>query len=124
MAVSKRQLDFLLLNIYIWTQHRKYDEALTLVEGLRALEVASKDLVLAHATVLFLQENYEAALSHLQELDSIDPQERFGDYVRSNEQTMRHFMRARCLYSLQDEEHARRAIDIYLGSRRAKLARA
>lgn len=119
--LNGRHKDFLLLNIYILTQHGKYHEAFTLVSSMRVLGESSKDTLLAYTVLLFLLERYELALEGLRELDAVDPLEQFGKYVQSDEQTMRRYIKARCLYSLHDEEVAKDAIDIYLGNRRQQL---
>ncbi|AEV38210.1 hypothetical protein PSE_3706 [Pseudovibrio sp. FO-BEG1] len=121
-ALNSRQRDFLLLSVYIMTQNCKYAEALTMVQGMMVMEDDSKEVLLARTILLFLLNRFDLALESLRELDLLDPLEQFGKYTRSDEQSMRHYIRARCLYTLHDADKAKDAIDIYLGNRRQKLS--
>ncbi|QUS54374.1 hypothetical protein [Pseudovibrio brasiliensis] len=121
-ALNSRQRDFLLLSVYIMTQNCKYAEALTMVQGMMVMEDDSKEVLLARTILLFLLNRFDLALESLRELDLLDPLEQFGNYTRSDEQSMRHYIRARCLYTLHDADKAKDAIDIYLGNRRQKLS--
>lgn len=120
--VTPRRRDFLLLSVYIMAQNCKYNEALTMVQGMLILGECSKETLLARTTLLFLLNRFDLALESLRELDALDPLEQFGNYVRTDEQSMRHYIRARCLYTLHDADKAKDAIDIYLGNRRERLS--
>ncbi len=120
-SLKNIQRDFLLLSIYIMAQSSRYKEACVLAESMLALGERSKEVILAYTTLVFLQENFAEALESLRELDALDPLEQFGHYVRTQEHSMRNYMKARCLYSLHDSDKARDAIDIYLGERTMRL---
>lgn len=119
--ITNRQKEFLFLNIYILTQHSRFQEAFALVNSMRVLGEECRETLLANTILLFLLEHYEQALDGLRELDAVDPLEQFGSYVLTGEQSMRRYIRARCLYMLHDEDVAKDAIDIYLGKRRAQI---
>jgi hypothetical protein len=111
---SRRERDFLLLNIYVMAQHGYVDRAAALVDALYLMGDRSADLLLARALVRFLSSEWRRTLASLEELDRADPIERFGTYRLTDRQRMRRYVKARCLYELEEKAGARDALEIYL----------
>jgi len=112
--VSIRQRDFLLLTIFVLAQHGYMDRAGSLAEALYILGDDSAEVVLARAILRFFAREWLPALTGLEELDRIDPIERFGQYTLTDRQRMRRYIKARCLYELRQTGRARDAIESYL----------
>ncbi len=111
---SARQRDFLLLNIYVLAQHGYVDRAGVLAEALYLLGDGTVEVQVARAVLRFFAGEWTATLACLDELDRTDPMERFGAYVLDDRQRMRRYLRARCLWELDDKARARDAVDVYL----------
>ena len=112
--LSIRQRDFLLLSIFVLAQHGYVDRARTLAEALHVLGDSSGEVMLARAVLRFFSRDWAAALACLDELDRIEPIERFGQYTMSDGQRMRRYLKARCFYELKQYPRARDVIDSYL----------
>jgi hypothetical protein len=112
--VSIRQRDFLLLTIFVLSQHGYMDRAGTLAEALYILGDDSAEVTLARVILRFFAREWMPALTGLDELDRIDPIERFGRYTLTDRQRMRRYIKARCLYELRQTARARDAIESYL----------
>jgi hypothetical protein len=112
--VSIRQRDFLLLTIFVLSQHGYMDRAGSLAEALYVLGDDSAEVMLARVILRFFAREWMPALTGLEELDRIDPIERFGRYTLTDRQRMRRYIKARCLYELRQTARARDAIESYL----------
>lgn len=112
--LSRQQRDFMLLNIFVLAQHGYIQRAGVLVEALLILGDQSADVVLGRAVMQFFSQNWTAALKSLDEVDRLAPIERFGTYIMTDKQRMRRYMKARCLYELNDRSRARDVVDSYL----------
>lgn len=112
--IDDRTRDFLLLNIYVLSQHGYIEQAATLAEALFELGDGSAEVVLARAVLAFFRKDWRAALIALDELDRIDPIERFGQYRLNDRQRMRRYLKARCLHETGERTRARDAVDSYL----------
>jgi hypothetical protein len=112
--VSIRQRDFLLLTIFVLAQHGYTERAANLAEALYILGDDSAEVMLARAIMRFFAREWMPALTCLEELDRIDPIERFGRYTLTDRQRMRRYIKARCLYELRQTVRARDAIESYL----------
>jgi hypothetical protein len=62
----------------------------------------------------FFARDFKAALSCLEELDKVDPVERFGHYRLSDRQRMRRYIKARCLFELREIPRVKDAVESYL----------
>jgi hypothetical protein len=111
---DQKQRDFLLLNIFVLAQHGYVDRAGVLAEALYLVGDASAEVQLARAVLRFFAGEWAATLACLDELDRLDPIERFGNYTLTDRQRMRRYLKARCLYELDDKIRARDAVDVYL----------
>lgn len=109
-----RQRDFLLLTIYVLTQHGYLDRAWTLAEAMNALGDETPEALSARAVLRFLKGEWAAALACLEELDLADPIERFGRYRLSEAQRLRRYLKARCLFELDGGQPSRDAVESYL----------
>jgi len=113
-VLTRRQRDFLLIAVSIQTQHGQFQRARTLVEALLSLGDRSAEVVSASAVLHFLDGRFEEALACLEELDRIDPLERFGSYRLNERQRMRRYLKTRCLFELDAGPRVRDALDAYL----------
>lgn len=112
--VPGRQRDFMLLTIFVLTQHGYLDRAAILAEALFTMGESSSEVLLARAVLRFLKGDWLSALTCLEEVDRIDPIERFGQYKLTERQRMRRFIKARCLHELGETSRAKDAIETYL----------
>lgn len=112
--LSVKQRDFLLLNIYVLAQNGFTERASTLAQALHVLGDNSAAVTLARAVLGFFAQDWGAALSCLDELDRIDPIERFGAYTMTDAQRLRRYLKARCFYQLNDLPRARDVVESYL----------
>ncbi len=113
-VLSNKQRDFMLLYIFVLAQHGYVERAGVLAEAMAVLGDTSAEVVLARAVLDFFLQNFSAVLVHLEELDRIDPIERFGSYTFSHAQRMRRYLKARCFHKLQQPVRARDVVDSYL----------
>jgi hypothetical protein len=111
---SRCERDFILLNIFVLAQQGYVSRAEVLVDALYLMGERSVDVLLARSVVRFLSGEWPQALACLEELDREDPIERFGAYKLTERQRMRRYLKARCLFELQERARARDAIDSYL----------
>lgn len=109
-----RQRDFLLLTIFVLAQQGYIDRAGVLAEALHLLGDDTAETQLARAVLRFFAGDWAAALAVLDELDRVAPIERFGQYQLDERQRMRRYLKARCLYELDDRARARDAVEVYL----------
>jgi hypothetical protein len=109
-----RQRDFLLLNIFVLAQHGYIERAGVLADALHVLGDGSSEVTLARAVLRFFEQNWSSALACLDELDRIDPIEKFGSYIMSDAQRMRRYLKARCFYELKEYPRARDVVESYL----------
>ena len=112
--LGARERDFLMLTVFVMAQQGYVDKAGVLAEALYTLGDYGPDVLLARAVLRFLAGEWAAALGCLEELDRLDPVERFGAYRLDHRQRMRRFLTARCRFELGDTEGARDAVEIYL----------
>ncbi len=112
--LGTKHRDFLLLTIFVLTQHGLVERATVLLDAMIAAGDSSKDVRLAEAVLSFFMEDYDRTLESLEKLDRIDPIERFGQQKLNERQRMRRYLRAKCLHEIRAEAEARDAIDIYL----------
>jgi hypothetical protein len=113
-AMPARQRDFLLLNIFVLAQHGYIERAGVLADALHVLGDNSSEVALARAVLRFFAQDWTAALACLDDLDRIDPIEKFGSYVMSDGQRMRRYLKARCFYELKEFPRARDVVESYL----------
>lgn len=112
--LTRRQRDFLLLNIFVLARHGYDARARVLADAMLADGDGSVEVHLARAVLLFTERRWREVLATLDILDRIDPIERFGSYRQTNRQRMRRYLRTRCLFELGEKERARDAIDSYI----------
>lgn len=112
--LAARERDFLMLTIFVMAQQGFVDKAGVLAEALYMLGDYGPDVLLARAVLRFLAGEWAAALACVEELDRLDPVERFGGYKLDHRQRMRRFLAARCRFELGDAAGARDAVDVYL----------
>lgn len=119
--LSRRQRDFLLLNIYVLTQQGYGERARTLAEAMLAAGDGSVEVHLARAVLRFADGRWRDVLDVLDHLDRIDPLERFGSYRLNERQRMRRYLRTRCLYELGETARVRDSLDSYMRHGQAGL---
>lgn len=112
--VGRHERDFLLINIYVLARHGYIERAAQLAEALYLMGEGSPDVWMARAVLRFCMRDWAAALACIEELDRIDPAERFGSYRLNERQRMRRYLKTRCLFELNETVRARDALEIYL----------
>jgi len=112
--LTRRQLDYLLLTMFVLSQHGHFDCLDILASALSTIGEKNPQVVAAHTIVCFIKNDWEQTLAYLEELDRIAPIERFGKYKVTDKHRMRKYLRARCLYELGDANRAKDAIASYL----------
>lgn len=112
--LRRKEREFLLLNVFVLLQHGYVDKAGVLAEALYAIGDRSVEVLFARTVLRFLKQDWSSVLVCLDELDRIDPVERFGNYRLTERQRMRRYMKARSLYELKAKAGARDAIETYL----------
>ncbi len=113
-GLDAKQRGFLLLNIYVLAQQGYIERAATLAEAMHHSGDRSVDVTLARLVLAFMGGDHPRALALVDELDRIDPVERFGEYRLTDRQRMRRYIKARCLFESGDKAGARDAVDSYL----------
>ncbi len=111
---TTRQRDFVLLLVYVLAQQGYVERAGVLLEALYLAGGPSSEVMLGRAILRFFKQDFTNALACLEELDRLDPLERFGQYRLTEAQRMRRYMKARCLYELNDGARAKEAVEVYL----------
>lgn len=111
---TRRQRDFLLLNIFVLLQHGYVERAAALADAMYAAGDEGADVWLARAVLRFAAGNWREALDCLETLDRVDPIERFGAYRLSDRQRMRRYLKLRCLHEIGDHARVRDALDSYM----------
>lgn len=111
---SDRQRDFLLMTIFVLAQQGYIDRAGVLAEALYLTGETTPEVMLARAVLRFLAGEWSSTLACLEDLDRLDPVERFGSYRLTEPQRMRRFLAARCLFELGDRAKANDALEVYL----------
>ncbi|WP_378940826.1 hypothetical protein [Mesorhizobium sp. ANAO-SY3R2] len=112
--MTKRQRDFLLLNIFVLLRHGYVERARALAEALHRLGDDSASVHLARAVLGFASQDWQGALNVLDVLDRFSPIERFGTYRLNAQQRARRYIKTKCLSELGDTARARDALDAYL----------
>lgn len=113
-ALGKRERDFLLLNIHVLARHGYVERAAVLAEAMHLAGDMSPDVLLARAVLRFSLRDWAGALACIEELDRIDPAERFGSYRLTDRQRMRRYIKMRALHEMHETARARDARDVYL----------
>ena len=112
--LTRRQRDFLLLNIFVLLRHGYVERARVIAEALHRLGDDSVAVHMARAVLLFASREWQAALDVLEMLDRLSPIERFGSYRLDDQQRARRYIKTKCLSELGDTARTRDALDAYL----------
>jgi hypothetical protein len=112
--IADDERDFVLLTVYVLAQHGYVEKATELIEGLHAAGDSTGHVLLARAVLRFFARDFRAALGCLEELDKVDPVERFGHYRLNDRQRMRRYIKARCLFELREIPRIKDAVESYL----------
>lgn len=113
-GLTRRQRDFLLLNIFVLARHGYVERARTLADAMFELGDETAEVLLARAVLRFSERKWAETLEILDSLDRIAPMERFGSYKLTDKQRMRRYLKTRSLHELGDKARARDAIDAYM----------
>jgi len=111
---TRRQRDFLLLNIFVLLRHGYVERARILADAMQASGDNGVEVHLARCVLRFAERRWNEALESLEVLDRIDPIERFGSYRLNERQRMRRYIKTRCLHEIGDAARMRDALDSYL----------
>ncbi|MGJ0508136.1 MAG: hypothetical protein ACR652_13625 [Methylocystis sp.] len=111
---TSRERDFLLLTVYVLARQGYVARAAVLLEALHLASAPTAEVTLGRAILRFFKRDFSNALTCLEELDRIDPLERFGHYRLTERQRMRRYLKARCLFELNEVSRAREVLDVYM----------
>lgn len=114
VRLTRRQRDFLLLNIFVLLRHGYVERARVLAEALHSLGDRSDSVQLARAVLSFASRDWQGALGVLEMLDRVSPIERFGSYRMNEQQRARRYIKMKCLSELGDTLRTRDALEAYL----------
>jgi hypothetical protein len=112
--LTRRQRDFLLLNIFVLLRHGYIERASILADALHRLGDDSVSVHLARAVLSFTARHWQGALDVLEVLDRVNPIERFGSYRLNEQQRARRYIKMKCLSELGDKARTRDALEAYL----------
>jgi tetratricopeptide (TPR) repeat protein len=112
--LTPQQRDLLRLTAYVLAQHGHYRRADSLLQALGLCCGQDTTVSLARSALCYYMKDYALALAFLEEIDLVDPIERFGHHELTDQQKMRRYLKARCYRELGQEAKMRDAIDIYL----------
>ena len=113
-AFGRRERDFLLLNIFVLLQHGYVEKASILAEALHRAGDDTAEVHLARAVLRFTAGRFAETIASLDDLDRVDPMERFGAYRLTERQRMRRYLKTRSLFELGDKQRVRDSLDSYL----------
>ena len=102
----KRQRDYLLLTIFLLSQHRQFKRARALVEGMAALDDMENDVILARGVLGFYEEEYALTIKCLDEVEARPPETSIDLKKHTEYQPMRDYLRARSHYLMGQETEA------------------
>lgn len=114
--LTRQELDYLLLDVYVRTQHLRYGEALTLLNALVEMGEESPHVLLSKAVVESLMGDHQRALSTIQRLEQIEPAEIISGKGVLEKVRIRSFLKARAKFALLGKLDAdsRAALDFFL----------
>lgn len=111
---TKTERAFLLMTIYVLAQQNYVGRASRLAAALHAAGDGSAEVLMARAVLASLDGQPQAVIGFLDQLDRIDPVERFGSYALTKRQRARRLLRAQALSATGARAAARDAVDLYL----------
>ena len=116
VAISRQQMDYLMLAVLVRMQHLRHAEAQTLLDALIAIGQRTPEVLMAKAVVENELGNHAEVLSTLTQLDRIDPPQFRKGRKADPRVRMRSFLQARATYALRGELDAEgaAALDFYL----------
>lgn len=111
---TRSERAFLLLTIYVLARQNYIGRASRLAEAMHAAGDGSPEVLLARAVLASLEGKPQAVLGFLDQLDRLDPVERFGTYALTERQRARRLLRAQALSATGARAAAREAAELYL----------
>lgn len=117
MHLQPRQRDYLLMTVFVFTQHGDYVRAKQIIDGMLAIGERSQKLLISQAVLEFFCGNYALALLCLDDLDRMEDAKKSPD---PESKRMRQYLRARCHYSSGRQAEAQ-DIAATLAAKPAKL---
>lgn len=113
-CLTARQADFLQLTAFVLAQQGRYEKADILLSAMDLVARPGTAVTLARAVLRYYLRDYRVALACLEEIDVVDPIERFGQQSLNDRQKLRRYIKARCYRELGQQAKMRDAVDIYL----------
>ncbi|QFT33966.1 hypothetical protein FIV00_25950 [Labrenzia sp. THAF82] len=105
--LSKRQVDYITLLIFLLARHGKIDRARVLVDALIALGVRGEKTLVARIILKFLSADYQEALQELEDVeDGLLP--RIASAKRNDLRRTLTYIRARCCCELDRRSEGER----------------
>jgi len=93
--ISREHRSYICLHVFVLVQHGYFQRALLWLNVLYQFGDRTEHVLFSRATALFLGEDYEGAISALQELDTRYPTETFGEKILNDKEKMRNYMKIR-----------------------------
>jgi hypothetical protein len=122
-AMTQNEREFILLVAFVYAQHGQIERAGILLECLYGLGEYTSEVMIGRTVLRFFKRDWAGVLGCLEELDRMDPLERFGDYRLTERQRMRRYLKARSLFELHERTRARDAVEVYMRRGRAEEVR-
>ena len=115
-ALTARERSYMMLAIFVRTQHLQFTAAERLADAMLALGDDGPDLRFARAVILFRQGRHAEVLAELRELDRIDPADGTAAAKSGERSRFRSYMRAKSCYALTGalDDEGRASLDFYL----------
>ncbi|MEL7390063.1 MAG: hypothetical protein AAFN76_09805 [Pseudomonadota bacterium] len=111
-TLSKQQLDYLLMTVFVFARNGEIQRAKHIVDGLLALGERTGKVRTAQAVLAFLVEDYALTLRCLDSLDHDSEADNSQNEIAAR---MRHYLRARCYYNVGREDEACDIAQMFLG---------
>lgn len=115
-SITREQMDYLLLGVFVRMQHLRHAEAQVLLDALMVMGYRTPEVLMAKAVVENELGNHAGVLATLTQLDRIDPPQFREGHKADPRVRMRSFLQARATYALRGELDAEgaAALDFYL----------
>ena len=115
-ALSRLEMDYLLLAVMVRIQHLRFDEARRLIDAMLLIGERTTEVLMAKAVVENALENPAEVLATLRQLDLLDPPQFHKGRKIDLRVRMRSFLQAKATFALNGtlDAEGRAALDFYI----------